>query len=335
MSNLTTTPATTKVEALQQIWHRVFHRPIAPDNDFFDLGGNTWLAAELFTQINQTFNAQFPAVTICNSPTIAALAASLENPQPGAPAILLHDGAPQAAPIFMFHGIGSSVVDLVPLVRRLQSDQTIYALEAKGNNGKEAPLDRIEAIAQSYVRTIRQIQPHGPYFLIGYSLGGLIALESVQQLKSESEEIALLVMLDSYPDRRYLSFPQYARLLLQIAKSRVKGQDAVGRKYSSNENADRRASLVIAIERVKAAHYRALYNYRPRFYDGEVKFVRAGVPSHFPADPVPFWSHVIPKLEVETVPGNHVALLTTSVDQVASLLDKYVRNARAHRAPMP
>jgi thioesterase domain-containing protein len=318
-------PTPANIETLRQFWQRVFRRSIDLNEDFFDLGGDAWLAAELFTEINNQLGSNAAPVTICQAPTIATLAAALHNPQPRGPAMLLKPGAAGATPIFMLHGIGSSMIDLVPLVRRMQVDVPVYGLEAKGNDGREAPLDRIEKIAQAFVGPIRDIQPRGPYFLMGYSLGGLVALELAQQLKTNSEEIGLLVMIDSYPDRRYLSFPQYARLLLQLATQRRSGRtNAAGKRHRVPPGDRQRASLVRALQQVKDTHYRALRNYRPRFYDGDVKFVRAAVPSSFPADPVPVWSHLVRCLELETVPGEHASMLSSGLEPLASVLRKYV-----------
>jgi thioesterase domain-containing protein len=330
-------PTPSNIETLRSIWQHVFQRsPIDVNDDFFDLGGNAWLAAELFTEIDTQLGAHLAPTTICNAPTIAALAAAIRSPQARGPAMLLKQGAAQTMPIFMLHGIGSSAVDLVPLVRRMPVDQPIYGLEAQGNDGTQTPIDRIEDIAQSCATAIREIQPHGPYFLIGYSLGGLVALEIAQQLNAQKQEIGLLVMLDSYPDRRYLSFPQYARLLLQLAKKRISDQtnSANPREVRAIQSGGSpHKSLLDALQGTKDAHYRALRNYRPRFYDGEVKFVRAAVPSRFPADPVPVWSPLIRKLTVETLPGEHVTMLTTSIDQLASLLSTYARAAGAISSP--
>jgi acetoacetyl-CoA synthetase len=321
---------TSKLQTLHQIWVRVFRRSaITATDDFFALGGDTWLAAELFSHINHEFGLQLSPATICNAPSIAALAVTLDNPRPSGPAVQLKGDA-NSAPTFIFHGIGSSVIDLVPLVRRMQSGQAIYGLETKGNDGREDALDRVEDIAHFFLPAIREIQPHGPYCLIGYSFGGLVALEIAQRLKAESEKIGLLVMLDSYPDRRYLSFAQYSRLLLQLVRKRLSNStkpEGQKRQFVGTDDRER-SSLVLALERVKAAQYRALRNYRPRFYDGELWFVRAATPSRFPADPIPVWSPLVRALGVETVPGEHLDMLTISVDQTASLLDKYLRGSR-------
>jgi len=324
-------PTLSMIQTLQQVWQRVFHRsPITASDDFFDLGGDAWLAAELFSEINNALSVRLPPVTICNAPTIAALANAFDHAQPCGPAIRLKEGSKQAVPIFMLHGIGSSVIDLVPLVRRMQFDQPVYGLEAKGNDGREEPVDSVEDSAQSFLPAIRKIQPHGPYFLLGYSFGGLVALEIAQRLEREGEEISLLVMLDSYPDRHYLSFTQYSRLLLQLARNRLSSSKNIrlGRKPQFIATGDSQPnSLVGALQRVKDAQYRALRSYRPRFYDRKVRFIRAAVPSRFPSDPIPVWSPLVRALEVETVPGEHLDLLTAGVDPLASILDKYLPTA--------
>jgi len=81
----------------------------------------------------------------------------------------------------------------------------------------EEPLDRIEDMAQYSLDAVRQVQPHGPYFLIGFSLGGLITLEMAQQLMAQGEKIGLLAMLDSYPNMRSLSLVQRTRLATRMA----------------------------------------------------------------------------------------------------------------------
>lgn len=319
------------LETLQQIWQRIFQNsPIGIDEDFFELGGDAWLAADLLSEINAQLSADLPATILCKAPTVGAIASAIEHPQPRGPAVLLKQVRAHSAPIFMLHGVASSVVDLVPLVRRMQVDLPIYGLEAKGNDGHEAPLDRIEDIAQSFLATIREIQPYGPYFLVGYSLGGLIALEIAQQIKTKSEEIGLVVMVDSYPDRRFLSFAPYARLMLQVAKNRVTGRkntSSVWKRPIVQDGDGRRNSLIQALQRTRDANYRALHTYRPRFYEGEVKFVRAAIPTHFSADPGPVWSPLIRRLEIDTVPGEHVTMLRAHVGPLASVLDKYVREA--------
>ncbi len=96
-------------------------------------------------------------------------------------------------------------MDFFQLVKYIQTQRPIYGMQAKGTDGVDEPFDRIEDLAQFYLDAIRKLQPHGPYFLIGYSLGGLVMLEMAQRLIKTGENVALLAMLESYPHPRFLS----------------------------------------------------------------------------------------------------------------------------------
>jgi len=318
---VTKSPPTATIEELTTIWQRVLKRtPVGSGDDFFALGGDASRATELFSEIAEQFGTTLCPATICVAPTIAALANAVSAPQPAEPLVLLKPGA-GGPPVFMTHGIGSSVIDLVPVVRRMRCDQAIYGMEAKGNDGVEQPLDRIEDMAQFFLDAVRRVQPHGPYFLIGYSLGGLVTLEMGRQLLQEGEQIRLLAMLDSYPDRHHLSFGQHARLLLRLLRERAR------KVVQPDGGVTAAGSLAQAMGKVREAHYCALRNYRPQYYDGRVKFVRAAILSQFPSNPIPVWSGLIGALEVETAPGDHVKMLRAEVDALASILTKFVREA--------
>ena len=83
------------------------------------------------------------------------------------------------------------------LTKFLDEDQPVYALQAKGLNGKEEPLESIEEMATHYIKEILEQNPNGPYNLAGYSLGGLIAYEMTRQLKAMGKEVKILAMLDA------------------------------------------------------------------------------------------------------------------------------------------
>ena len=152
------------VEALTSIWQSVLScKSVRPDSDFFDSGGNAFLAFKLFLEIEEAFHRTLPAATICAAPTVKALASLLEAPFTPAELLLLKPGT-GGPPVFMCPGIGGSVIDLVPLARRMQSLQPIYGMEPPGHYGDENLLDRIEDTAQFFLTAIRQVQPSGPYF---------------------------------------------------------------------------------------------------------------------------------------------------------------------------
>ena len=198
------------IEVLTPIWQRVLQlSSIQVDGDFFDLGGDDLLARELFTEIAQACHRELPPVTIYQARTIAALAALLEQPTAlKFPALVHLKKGAKKPPVFIAHGLGGSVIDFFQTVRHIESDHPIYGIQAKGTDGLDAPLERIEDMAEFHLSAIRELQPHGPYALIGYSLGGLVALEMAQRLSENGEKVGLLAMLDAYPNLRHLSWGQ-------------------------------------------------------------------------------------------------------------------------------
>jgi len=314
-----------EIDTLTLIWQRAFDRaPIGIHEDFFDLGGDRLRAVRIFGEIAEKFNKTLSPTTICWAPTIAALAPMIATLQPSSPLVLLKEGR-EEPPLFLTHGIGSSVIDLVRFARQIETRRAIYGMEARGNFDTEEPMDRVEDMAQFFVDSVRKVQAEGPYFLIGYSLGGLVTLEMARQLSQEGGKIALLAMLDSYPDRRVLPIGQHLRLIMQLATRRLKDRKSLT-KRPDRTMLD--GSFAVAMQTVRRAQYRALHNYRPRFYDGNVMFVRAAVPSYFPSDPIPVWSPLIKDLIVEPVPGNHIELLTLNVGALASVVTRYLESLR-------
>ncbi len=318
-------------QALTLIWQRVLScKSVRPDDDFFDLGGNAFLAFQLFMEIEDRFHRTLPAATICAAPTVATLSSLFRASSTSAPLVLLKPGT-EGPPIFMCPGIGGSVIDLVPLARRMQSKQAIYGMELPGSYSVENIRDRVEDMADFFLAAIRRLQSSGPYFLIGYSLGGLVTLEIAHRLRMTDENVALLAMIDSYPDRRQLSFIQRAGLAPRLAWLRLaRGMQKKAPIPPGGSNATlAKEKYSMTMERWKEAQYRALRNYRPRFYEGKVNFIRAAVPTYFPSDPAPVWRLWVRDLEIETVSGDHVGMIATHIDDLAPVLSRWVRQALA------
>jgi acetoacetyl-CoA synthetase len=345
--NVTSMPTSTMVEMLIPIWQRVLQlSSISVDDNFFEVGGDSTLALALFNEIAQASGRELPPVMIYHAPTIAALAAVLEeSAAPRVPPVVQLKAGSSEPPLFITHGLGGSVMDFFQVVKHIQTPLTIYGMQAKGIDGTEEPSERIEDMARHSLEAVKELQPHGPYLLAGYSLGGLVTLEMARQLNAAGEKIALLAMLDSYPEIRYLSFAQRARLLARLATRRATTamklpmaeavslmvrptrRRSLTPRVSYQPPAD--VSLSPAMQRVRQSAYLALTRYQPRFYPGRIRFVRAAVPTDFPADPSAVWAHLAGKFEVETVPGDHLGIMTTHYEQLAAAISRYVTEALA------
>jgi len=338
-------PTSTMVEMLSPIWQRVLQLPsVDVDDNFFDLGGDSSIALELFNEVARACGRELPPVTIYVAPTIATLASVLEQPADlrFPPLVLLKDGSAEP-PLFLTHGLGGSVIDFFQVIKHIRTPHPIQGMQAKGVDGMEEPFDRIEDMAKFYLEAIRQVQPRGPYLLAGYSLGGLVVLEMAQQLVANGEKVALLAMLDSYPDIRYLSVAQRARLVTRLTTRRATSamklpvgeavslivrpsrRRAVAPKVSYQPPVD--VSLSPAMQRARECAYLALTRYEPQFYRGKIRFVRAEIPTDFPADPAAVWAKLADQFEVETVPGDHLGIMSTHYEKLAAAISRFVDDA--------
>jgi thioesterase domain-containing protein len=168
-------------------------------DDFFSLGGDSLLAAELVARIRRVYGRpHFPLSALVWAPTVEGLAHELEAATPGAPRPLVIPLQPDGTrtPLFFVHALDGEIVRYASLARTLDRDRPFYAVRARGADGDEVPHASLDAMVSDYVAAIREIQPHGPYILGGVCLGGTLAVEMAKRLQAGEEEVALLVLVD-------------------------------------------------------------------------------------------------------------------------------------------
>ncbi|MGB2632685.1 MAG: alpha/beta fold hydrolase [Candidatus Acidiferrum sp.] len=317
-------PGGSLVEKVSQIWQRIFQRTeIRFDENFFSLGGDPWMAIQLFAEIEKATGRLFSPMVIYQAPTIASLSAFLESSQPPPlpKCILLKPGNTEPS-VFLMHGLGGNIMEFFNMVKHLQESRAVYGLQARGTDGLEEPLSSIEQMAQFYVDAIKELKPHGPYLLVGYSLGGLVAIEMARRLIGFNEEVALLVMIDSYPPIRYA--PPIQRLRVYARKATNRGR-RIFRPESPEQSGNNLGRVFTPpMLKVQVAARKALAEYQPRLYPGKIKFVRASDPLHFPDDPARVWAKFVEQMVVQTVAGNHQELLTTYYEPLAAVISRYL-----------
>ena len=182
-----------------RIWEQLLGvRPIHPDQNYFDLGGDSPLAVQLFAQIEKVFKVKLPLATLFEAPTIEEFAGILrrEASAPSWSPLVAIQPAGSRPPFFCMHPHGGNVLIYRDLSRHLGPDQPFYGLQSLVLDGGCAPLTRVEDMAALYVKQIRNIQAHGPYFIGGYCMGGTIAFEVAQQFQAAGERVALLALFD-------------------------------------------------------------------------------------------------------------------------------------------
>ena len=109
----------------------------------------------------------------------------------------MNDGGPQPA-IFAVPGNGGSILPYFDLAQKFEGEHPVYGLQDSGLDGMNNILNSIEEIAALNIKAIMNIQPEGPYHLIGHSLGGWIIFEMANQLEKLGQEVALIGILDTF-----------------------------------------------------------------------------------------------------------------------------------------
>jgi thioesterase domain-containing protein len=163
------------------------------NDNFFELGGHSLLAVRLMAGIETMLGERLLPAVLFQSPTLAQLASRLRQEKPDSWRSLISiQPSGSKPPFFWVHGDHSNTF----LSHYLGPDQPLYGLEHQSQDGKPASYDRVETIAAHYLEEIRMVQPKGPYFLGGYSFGGIVAFEMAQQLRKAGEDVPLLALLD-------------------------------------------------------------------------------------------------------------------------------------------
>ena len=176
------------------------------------------------------------------------------------------------------------------MTRRMTYAGAVIGIQARGLAGKEPPHASVEAMATDYLREVKTRQPDGPYYLCGYSFGGLVAFEMARRLWESGDEVGLAGLFDTtmsrlkWPLRTWLSI--FRRRLVQFAAG-----TSAARVYS-RPAAERHGpplpsflkSAPTSILKVATSALIASARYRPGFYPGELTLFspvgrEPGVPS--------------------------------------------------------
>jgi len=326
---------TDSVEAVLQSWWETLLNieHVNLDDDFFELGGHSLIGVALFSKIKSTYGLDLGLSTLFEARTVRQLAQLIRKdtkqtqvkPAPWSPVVPIQPKG-KLSPLYVISGVGGNVVKFHRLAFHLGQDQPVFGLLPRGIDGKGSYRTRIEDIAADYVEAIQATQPEGPYHLVGYSFGGIVAFEVAQQILIRGGRVGLLGLFDTIegqygekideslrPGQRLDVFNEHLKTIFS------RGGAGYFKKLLSAKSLQIKHRLLdepghplsATIGSMEESNYYAATNYRPKMYSGSLTLFRSTERSVSDGtDEMLGWGSLAAGgVQVHHVPSNHFNML--------------------------
>jgi amino acid adenylation domain-containing protein len=311
-------PQTELERALATIWERILRvEQVALDDDFFALGGHSLLAVQLVHAIEQDLCRICTLPMLFRNGTLRNLANELQAGGVDATeSMILRLGHGNGPPVYCLMGIHQ----YQDLAEELAPDYCLHGVfhpieqEIFGSGSRWRAMARVSVqdVAARYLETIRREQPTGPYRLIGFCFGGVVAYETARQLRDEGQEVALLAMLDSTLQSVMLGVRpnRFARVKRTLRRATERLPSRLQRRLYGEEWMSKGKQL----ERLRLRiFHRAMRSYQVSTYDGPMLLIKpqasAKVYSARKVAPDWGWSRYALSVKIAEVPSGHLTHL--------------------------
>ncbi|MUL37905.1 non-ribosomal peptide synthetase [Gloeocapsopsis dulcis] len=346
--------------SLVKLWENILNtNQIAVTDNFFDLGGHSFLAVRLMAQIQDRFGHHLPLSTLFENPTIEKLAQVVSQPvdKISNSHLVTIQSSGIKTPFFCIHGAGGGVRQYFNLSRRLGEDYPLYALHHTPDQ-EEIKIISVEETATRYLQEIRQVQPNGPYLLGGHCYGGILAFEMAQQLQKQGQTVALLVVIDAILPETVVQPREDddAKFLLRMAES-IKTNNNIDFSLPFEELKNltldkqfhlinQKANFIFSDQEIKdflryyklfKAHVQAMRDYVPQVYPHSITILRAKEeiihdfdnPEWSTDDPLLGWGKCSSQpIQVREISGDHFSMLVEPhIQELAKQLRSCIDNA--------
>ena len=191
-------PPRTEIEAaLAEIWVELLRlEKVGIQDNYFDLGGTSLLAVDLFARIEHRFGEKLPLTSLIEASTIEQLARLVDDAADQDSLVLIREGRDRP-PLFLVHDGDGETMLYRNLALRLNTDHAVYGLQPHARPDVPIAHVRVAEMAAYHIDKMRSVQPRGPYLVGGMCAGGVIAFEIALQLQSAAEEVALVALIDA------------------------------------------------------------------------------------------------------------------------------------------
>ena len=250
---------------MARLWGQVLGREsVGLRENFFDLGGHSLLALRLVARIEKEFGKKITLTALIEAPTVEDMVCLVQRKDSSWSPLVTLQAAGAATSLFFVHGLGGTVMRFHELAKHMAPEQPLICFQAQGIDGSLPTLDDVNKMAELYLMHLRAVQSGGPYYLGGYSFGGLVALEMARRLVEAGEEIGSLILVDTYlggaqggPSliSRFFSLT-WQQKLAYLRKRAVRYRRGIKRRLDS-------LSLPAPVKAVRSACAVAEQKYRP------------------------------------------------------------------------
>ncbi|MDJ0427191.1 amino acid adenylation domain-containing protein [Rhodococcus fascians] len=297
------------------------------DDDFFALGGNSLIATQVVAKLSAATGVDVRLPWLFTSPGVEALAERLDagNEIQGESALRtvlpLRTGG-DAAPLFCIHPMDGLAFCYAGLVHFVTPEHPIYGVQSPALTEESGP-QSIDEYAKRYVREIRSAQPEGPYSLLGWSLGGVIAHAVAVELQANGHHVENLLIVDSVRETDMDLFRSEIRQGLSDL-----GVDApVGDEFDDitleqaevllrafrGDLVSITAEQMMTVAQSAVRSPRLIAEYVPGVFRGDVVYFSAEEEHPEYADGAQVWQPFVDgRIENHVVPGSHVNMMSTS-----------------------
>jgi acyl-coenzyme A synthetase/AMP-(fatty) acid ligase/thioesterase domain-containing protein len=306
-----------------QVWLQVLGTPVrGPEDDFFEAGGDSLKAITFMMELERALDLEdleLSLTLITETPKFAGLCQALREHRTAgySPLVPLKAGE-GLPPLFFIHGVGGGVAGLFPIARRMTYSGAVIGIQARGLAGREPPHASVEAMAAEYLKEVKARQPQGPYYLCGYSFGGLVAFEMARRLRESGDEVGLVGLFDTmmsplrWPLHSWFSMIRHR--MVQFAAGAcavpVHTWPAAVRKMAGRVWERLRGYSLTSVLKVVVSALTASARYRPGFYPGELTlFSPVGREPALPSLQA-IWSKHARALSIVETAGTHSTMLS-------------------------
>ncbi|MFC9253530.1 beta-ketoacyl synthase N-terminal-like domain-containing protein [Amycolatopsis thailandensis] len=336
-------------QALARVWTgslRVGEVP--PDADYFELGGTSVLALQVLADIRRELGVRLRLRDIYAHRTLRDLAgfmAASAGHDPAATGRLVPIRAGgEHPPLFCPHPSGGGVQPYFELARALPAGYPVIGVPAVGLDDGLEPDPTVEAMATRYVGELRQVQPTGPYRLVGWSFGAVIAYEMARRLSAEGDRVATLVLIDANTELDPGPPPEQESALLinlltagsdfRVDTGALAGLSERERLTAVVKTAKEAGRLPTAMTRhqigamtkVLRANDLALLDYRWAGYAGPATVIRAESPlfdgPDDRAEDLGWRKFITGEVTVHSVPGDHFTMMRRHHTAIADIIGR-------------